>query len=392
MTCDKGGFMVSDHTDEESHTEIEEAKIVRKIVFIIISSIILIVIIGGISSYFYISSALKPVDPKSDTEIEVEIPLGSSSTEIASILEENGVIKDERIFRFFIKFKNYSDFQAGEYTLSPSLTLQEIVEELQSGKIIDEPVHTVTIPEGKTLEQIAEIYSKKFTFSKEDFLNKANDEAYVKELINKYPDLLSEEILNDDIEMPLEGYVFPVTYDFYEEEPSIESIIEMMLDQTSKVFSEFQDLVQDQEMSIHDILTLASVVERESKFSEDRPKVAQVYMNRLANNMKLQSDITAFYGVEHKAVVTYEDLEVETPYNTYIIDGLPIGPIASPSLESIEGVLKPEGDDFSYLYYFSRPNGETFYSDTLEEHEQIKEKYRHEWYELEEEQEEKDEE
>lgn len=376
---------MSDHRNGDgAYEEIEDAKIVRKIVFIIISSIILIIFIGGISSYLYISSALKPVDPKSTEEIDVEVPLGSSSSEIAQILETNGIIKDERIFRFYIKFKNYSGFQAGEYVLSPSLTLQEIVEELQSGKIIDEPVHTVTIPEGKNVEQIAEIFSKRLDFTKEQFLKVANDEQYLTELIDMYPNLLSDTILNEDIQEPLEGYLFPITYDFFEENPSIESIIEMMIGQTEKVFSNYSDLLEEHNLTVHEILTLASIVERESKFSEDRPKVAQVYMNRLEKNMKLQSDITAFYGIDHKAVVTYEDIEIETPYNTYVIEGLPIGPIASPSTESIEGVLIPEGDEFANLYYFSRPTGETFYSDSLEEHGRIKEEYRHEWYELEE--------
>lgn len=378
--------------NEEAHTKIEDAKIVRKIVLIIISSIILIILIGGLSSYLYISSALKPVNPKSEEEINVEIPLGSSSSEIANILEEKGIIKDKRVFRFFIKFKNYSGFQAGDYTLSPSLTLHEIVEELQSGKIIDEPTHTVTIPEGKTLEQIASIFANKFEFTKEEFMTTVNDEDYLNELIDKFPNLLTEDILNEQIQVPLEGYLFPITYDFYEDEPTIETIVEMMIEQTNDIFENYHDLVVEQDMSVHEILTLAAVVERESKFSEDRPKVAQVYLNRLAKNMKLQSDITAFYGIDHKAVVTYEDIEVKTPYNTYVIDGLPVGPIASPSIESIEGVLQPEGDDFSYLYYFSRPNGETFYSETLEEHGVIKEKYRHEWYELEEEERKKDEE
>lgn len=382
---------MSDHnksTDEsevkEALTEIEDAKIVRKIVFIIISSIILIVLVGGMSSYFYISSALKPVDPNSDEEIEVEIPLGSSSSEIAKILQNNGIIKDERIFRFYIKFKNYSGFQAGNYTLTPSLTLKEIVEELQSGKIIEEPIYSITIPEGKTVEQIAEIFANRFDFTKEQFLNRVNDEEYVKKLIDMYPNVLTDEILNEKIQVPLEGYLFPITYDFYEEDPSIDSIVEMMVEQTAKVLSNYTDLIEEQNISIHEILTLASIVERESKFSEDRPKVAQVYFNRLNKNMKLQSDITAFYGIDHKAVVTYEDIEIETPYNTYVIDGLPVGPIASPSVESIEGVLMPEGEKFTYLYYFSRPNGETFYSETLQEHGAIKEKYRHEWYELEE--------
>lgn len=211
-----------------------------------------------------------------------------------------------------------------------------------------------------------------------------HDEKFIKELMDKYPELLSNEILNEELYVPLEGYLFAGTYDIYEEEPSVKSIIEMMVERTDSLMQLKMEEIDESSLSIHEILTLASVVERESKFSEDRPKVAQVYFNRLKQDMKLQSDITAFYGIEHKAVVTYDDIEIDTPYNTYVIEGLPIGPIASPSEEAIDAVLNPEGEDFSKLYYFSRPNGETFYSDTLEEHNRIKEQYRHEWYELEE--------
>lgn len=382
MTKDK------EPTDQGSTLEVKanDAKIVRKIVLIILSSFTLIFTIGIISGYFYIKSALEPVDPGSKEKVEIEIPLGSSSTEIAKILEENGVIKNGKIFRFYIKFKNYSNFQAGDYTLTPSMTLKEIVTELQSGKIMEEPLYRITIPEGKTIEQIAGIFANRLSFSEEDFIEVVNNETFIKELMDKYPSLLSDEVLNEELYMPLEGYLFAGTYDIFEEEPSPKQIIETMVERTDDILKSREEQVAASGLTIHEILTLASVIERESKFSEDRPKVAQVYFNRINNNMKLQSDITAFYGLKnlkHKAVVTYEDVEVNTPYNTYVIDGLPIGPIDSPGEESIDGVLNPEGEDFTKLYYFSRPNGETFYSDTLEEHNKIKEKYRHEWYELE---------
>ena len=362
-----------------------DAKIVRKIVFITLTSFIAIFTIGIISGYFYIKSALGAVDPDSDEQIEVEIPLGSSTTDIANILEEHGLIKNSDIFRMYIKFKNHTDFQAGEYVLSPSLTLDEIIAELKSGVLMEEPLYRITIPEGKTVEEIAEIFANRLSFSEEEFLDAVHDEQFLQQLIEKYPDLLSNEILNDELYVPLEGYLFAGTYDIYEEDPSVESIIDMMVERTDLLMQSKIEEVNETDFTIHEILTLASVVERESKFSEDRPKVAQVYLNRLEKDMKLQSDITAFYGIEHKAVVTYEDIEIDTPYNTYVIDGLPIGPINSPSEEAIDAVLNPEGEDFSKLYYFSRPNGETFYSDTLEEHNRIRQEYRHEWYELEEE-------
>lgn len=382
MTKDK------ESTDYEStiETRANDAKIVRKIVLIILSSFTLIFVIGIISGYFYIKSAIEPVDSGSKEKVEVEIPMGSSTTEIADILEDNGIIKNSKVFRFYIKFKNQADFQAGEYTLSPSLTLAEIIKELQSGKVMEEPIYRITIPEGKSIEQIAEIYDHKLSFSKEDFLDTVNDEGYIKELMDHYPDLLTDEVLNEDLFMPLEGYLFAGTYDIFEEEPSAKAVIDMMVKRTDEIMKTKQEAIDESGLSVHEVLTLASVIERESKFPEDRPKVAQVYFNRIDNNMKLQSDITAFYGLKnlkHKAVVTYDDIEVKTPYNTYVIDGLPIGPIDSPGEEAIDGVLKPEGKDFTKLYYFSRPNGETFYSDTLDEHNQIKEEYRHEWYELE---------
>lgn len=365
--------------------KVNDAKIVRKIVFITLTSFIAIFTIGIISGYFYIKSALGAVDPDSDEQIEVEIPLGSSTTDIADILEEHGLIKNSDIFRMYIKFKNHTDFQAGEYVLSPSLTLDEIIAELKSGVLMEEPLYRITIPEGRTVEEIAEIFANRLSFSEEEFLDAVHDEQFLQQLIEKYPDLLSNEILNDELYVPLEGYLFAGTYDIYEEDPSVESIIDMMVECTDSLMQSKIEEVNETDFTIHEILTLASVVERESKFSEDRPKVAQVYLNRLEKDMKLQSDITAFYGIEHKAVVTYEDIEIDTPYNTYVIDGLPIGPINSPSEEAIDAVLNPEGEDFSKLYYFSRPNGETFYSDTLEEHNRIRQEYRHEWYELEEE-------
>lgn len=371
--------------DYESQLQMraKDAKIVRKIVFFTISFLLLFFVITGFLGYSYIKSALGAVDPESKEQVEVEIPLGSSSSEIAKILEEHNIIKDGRIFRLYIKFKNEVNFQAGNYTLSPSMTLKETIEELKKGKLIEEPLFRVTIPEGKTIEQMAQIFSKQLQFTEDEFLEAVSSEEVIDQLMATYPTLLTDEIKHKDIYEPLEGYLFAGTYDIFDEQITAEEIITQMVDRTNDIFEERIDLVEESGFSIHEILTLASIIERESKFSEDRPKVSQVYLNRLEKNMPLQSDITAFYGLQHKAVVTYEDVKIDTPYNTYVISGLPIGPISSPSIEAINAVLEPEGKDFTKLYYFSRPNGETFYSDTLDEHNRIKEEYRHEWYELE---------
>ncbi|MEJ8776386.1 endolytic transglycosylase MltG [Pseudogracilibacillus sp. ICA-222130] len=365
---------------------VNEAKTVRKIVFILLTTLTVLFIAVIVFGFFYIKSTIEPLDKNSTEDIEIEIPLGSSTSNIATILKENDLIKNERVFQFYVKFKNYSDFQAGEYVLNQSMTMDDIANNLQTGTVQEEPLFRVTIPEGRNIEQIAEITSKKLKFTEEDFLRAVTDKSFIEKMMEEYPSLITDEVLNDDLYMALEGYLFAGTYDIYDEAITAEELITQMIDRTNDLVINELDAMNEKDFTIHEVLTLASVIERESKFEKDRPKVAQVYINRLDENMKLQSDITAFYGlknIEHKAVVTYDDIEVDTPYNTYVIDGLPVGPIASPSKEAIDAVLHPEGDDFTKLFYFSRPNGETFYADTLEEHNKIKEKYRKEWYDLE---------
>ena len=365
---------------------VNEAKTVRKIVFILLTALTVLFIAVIAFGFFYIKSTIEPVDKNSTEDIEIEIPLGSSTSNIATILKENDLIKNKRVFQFYVKFKNYSDFQAGEYILNQSMTMDDIANNLQTGTVQEEPLFRVTIPEGRNIEQIAEITSKKLKFTEEDFIRTVTDKSFIERMMEEYPSLITDEVLNDDLYMALEGYLFAGTYDIYDEAVTAEELITQMIDRTNDLVINELDAMDEKDFTIHEVLTLASVIERESKFEKDRPKVAQVYINRLDENMKLQSDITAFYGlknIEHKAVVTYDDIEVDTPYNTYVIDGLPVGPIASPSKEAIDAVLHPEGDDFTKLFYFSRPNGETFYADTLEEHNKIKEKYRQEWYDLE---------
>lgn len=377
----------SNSNEQALESKQKEASMVRRIVFITLSIFILIILITVVSGFFYIKSAIGPMDTDSKEEINIEIPLGSSSSEIAHILEKNGLIKNSTVFKLYLKFKNKAEFQAGDYTLSPSLDIEGIIEALQSGKVMEESLYKITIPEGKTADQIGEIFANKLDFSKEDFLETLNDEEFILSLQEAYPEIMTDEVMNDELYIPLEGYLYAGTYDIYEENPTIESIIDMMVSQTNKVIASELAELDNSDFTFHEILTLASIIERESKFDEDRPKVAQVFINRLQDGMKLQSDITAAYANrEHKVLMTYDDIGTDSPYNTYVQEGLPPGPISSPSLESIESVLKPEGKEFTEVYFYARPSGETFYSQTLEQHTQIKEQYEHEWHELEEEQ------
>ncbi|MEN1969312.1 endolytic transglycosylase MltG [Lentibacillus sp. N15] len=361
-------------TDKDKLTVVsEEARTVRKIVATIIIAIVLILLVGGISGYMYVKSALKPVNPESKKEVNVNIPMGSSTSDIASILEDKGIVKDSRVFRFYIKFKNEADFQAGDYTFSPSMTLNKIIESLKNGEI-KEANYTITIPEGKNMEQIAQIYAKKLPISKKEFLDQVNDPKYVKKLIKQYPDVLSDEILDNDIKAPLEGYLFAATYKFYDEDPSADAIVQKMLKKTVKVVTPYLDEISEQDLTIHKAFTMASLIENEASSEDQRKKIAGVFYNRLEAGIPLQTDPTVLYALgKHKDKVLLKDLKVKSPYNTYYVDTLPIGPISNFAESSLTATLHPEDTDYKYFLHDGK--GHIHYAKTHEEHVKMKEKY-----------------
>lgn len=369
----KGKFL--DRFKENRNAKGQEASLIRKIAFSVLILLTISIVVFGIWGYNYVKSSLEPVAPESEETVDIEIPIGSSTSSIASILEENNIINNALIFRFYISFKNESGFQAGDYSFSPSMTIDEIIESLKSGRIVLEPLHRITIPEGLTVEEVAAIYAKQFSFTAEEFVEKANDEAYIKELISKYPEILTEDILNEEIRTPLEGYLFAITYDIFEEDPSIETIIEMMLDQTKTVVTPYLEQINNLEFSVHEALTFASVIEKETGALDQRDQIAGVFYNRLEDGMKLQTDPTVLYAHgEHKDRVLYKDLEIESPYNTYYVEGLPIGPISNFAKSSIDAVITPANNN--YYYFLHDSEGNIYYAETLDEHNQNIETYR----------------
>ncbi len=344
-----------------------EARIVRRIVLII--AIILIISVGAVAGggYFYLKSALEPMNPDSNIEKEINIPIGSSASGIGKILEENGIIKDARVFKYYVKFKNETGFMAGDYTLKPSMTLPEIIANLKTGKIQEDLVFKMTIPEGKQLEQIAGIIAEKTNRNPEEVFNKLNEKAFIESLMAKYPDLLTEEILHKDIKYPLEGYLFPATYPFYKEDPTIEEIVTPMIEKTLSVISEYQAEMDERDMTVHQLLTMASLIEEEATAKVDRDQISSVFYNRLKIGMPLQTDPTVLYAKgEHQSRVVYKDLEIDSPFNTYKNPGLTPGPIANAGVTSIEAALFPAETD--YLYFLATPTGEVLFSKTLDEH------------------------
>ncbi|PKF89017.1 endolytic transglycosylase MltG [Bacillus sp. BA3] len=344
-----------------------EAKLVRKIIMITIASLIVLIGIVGLVGFLYINSAMKPVDPDDDTIKKVKIPIGSSVNGISTLLEEQGIIKDARVFKYYIKFRNESGFQAGVYKLSPSMPIEDIVTSIKTGKLMKEAAMKITIPEGKQLVQIADIIAVKTGEDPKKVFKKLNDKKFVNSMQEKFPQLLTSEIENEKVLYPLEGYLFPATYDFYEEKPTLESIVIEMLKKTEETLQAYETQMDKNDYSVHEMLTFASLVEEEATAQVDRGKIASVFYNRIEEDMPLQTDPTVLYAKgSHKSRVYYKDLEVKSPYNTYKNKGLPPGPIANAGTTSIDAVLKPEKTD--YLYFLATPEGEVLYSKTLDDH------------------------
>ncbi|MGG0283975.1 endolytic transglycosylase MltG [Peribacillus butanolivorans] len=344
-----------------------EARLVRKIIMITIASLILLIGIVGLVGFLYINSAMKPVDPDDDTIKKVKIPIGSTVNGISTLLEEQGIIKDARVFKYYIKFRNESGFQAGEYKLSPSMPIQDIVTSIKTGKLMKEATLKITIPEGKQLIQIADIIAVKTDQDPKEIFKKLNSEKFVNSMQERFPELLTSEIENKNVLYPLEGYLFPATYDFYEEKPSLEAVVIEMLKKTEETLQAYETQMSKKDYSVHQMLTFASLVEEEATAQVDRGKIASVFYNRIKKDMPLQTDPTVLYAKgSHKSKVLYKDLEVKSPYNTYKNKGLPPGPIANAGTTSIDAVLKPEKTDF--LYFLATPEGEVLYSKTLDDH------------------------
>jgi len=351
-----------------------EAKTIRR--FVGLTILVLAVVIAAVSltSYFYIKSSLEPVDPGSKKEIIVDIPIGSSVSYIAQTLEDSGLVKNARVFKYYVKFKNESEFMAGEYHMNPSMTFQEIIESLKTGRIMQEPVFTMTIPEGKQLDEIAAVIADKTKQPEKEVFKSLNDEKFIQSLMEKYPSILTTEVWAKDIKYPLEGYLFPATYAFYKKDPSLDEIVSTMLDKTQSVVEKYRQDIEREDMTVHQFLTMSSLIEEEATEKADRDKIASVFYNRIDEGMPLQTDPTVLYAQgKHKARVTYKDLEVDSPYNTYKNKGLTPGPISNSGTMSMEAALHPADTDF--LYFLASSDGTVYFSSTLDEHNSLKAKY-----------------
>lgn len=326
--------------------------------FNILRFLVFCVLLSAAAGYLYYNNGLESASGNEAAfSKQIVIPKGSSVRTVAGILKSENLIKDSLVFELYCKLNKTADkMKAGKYSISSSMNMPEIVDVIASGKALIDTVK-FTIPEGYNQEQIAEKLNSLGVVSQESIQAAITADDYDYEFIEQIPER----------ENRLEGYLFPDTYEIYRD-TSAEAIIDKLLQRFDSVFKEeYRNRARELNMSMDQIITLASIIEREAKLDSERKTISGVFHNRLKKNMMLQSCATVQYLLkEQKEVLTYKDLEIESPYNTYKYAGLPPGPIASPGLKSIEAALYPE--DTEYLYFFAKDDGSHVFSKTYNEH------------------------
>ena len=332
--------------------------------------ILIILVLGGIIAY----TSMFGKASSSAEEIKVEIPLGTGSSGIAEILKENRVIKSELGFKVYIKITGINEFQAGTYNLRGNMSLKEIAESLQSGIVYDPNQIDFTYLEGKHMRWLAEEIAEKTNNTEADVYSLLENENYINSLIEKYW-FITDEIKDEDIYYSLEGYLFPDTYALKNKDVTVEEIFEKMLDKMEDVLEDYKEKIEESDLNVHEILTLASIVEMESVNTEDREDVASVVYNRLDRRMAIQSDVTTYYAFKidmGERDLYQRELDTYNPYNTRgpSMEGkLPVGPISSVSKSSIEAAINPSETD--YLFFVADKNGKVYFSKTTSEHDRI---------------------
>ncbi|WP_127579613.1 endolytic transglycosylase MltG [Paenibacillus koleovorans] len=334
--------------------------------------VVVILILLGIGTVagvgLYAASSLEPV-AATDEQVELTIEPGTGSAGIADQLETKGLIRDAFIFKVYLKYKGEgSRFQAGTYAIATGTTLDDIIAMLNAGDTVKAEMVRFTIPEGFTVLQIADKLASQGAVNRDVFLQTAEDKAMfvaTHPWIAQIPDSAS-------MKHRMEGYLFPETYEM-KKGSTEKDIVERMLQELDRKLAglpvDWKDKLQASGLTFHQMMTIASLVEREVAVDAERTLVAGVIHNRMKQSMKLQIDATVQYALDAPKDRLFEkDLLIEHPYNTYYVQGLPPGPIASPSLKSIQAALYPA--ETKYLYYVTKKDGTQahYFAETYQQH------------------------
>ena len=357
----------------------------KKKTIVILSIILFFILIIGLAVYgviWYVNET-GPVSSR-DSEIKVTIPNGKSSSEIGGILNANGLIKNWRAYKIYIKMNKINDMKAGDYVLNENMSLSKIVAILEKGPDASQRTVNITFLEGKNMRWIAKTIANNTNNTEDDVYNTLKNEQYLDGLIKKYW-FLSDDIKNENIYYSLEGYLFPDTYNF-KKDASVQDIFEVMLNRMEQKLDEYKSQITGLNISVHRLITVASIVELEASNVLDRPDIASVIYNRIKNNMSIGSDVTTYYAIKvdmGERDLKQSELDAYNPYNTRgpnMRGKLPVGPICNPGIDSIKAALNPSTTD--YLYFVADKNGKVYFAKTDSEHNSIIQKLKSQglWY------------
>ena len=347
-------------------------KKIYKVIFIIV--IALVIIIGALA--FYIKDRLEP--PMTGIEEVITIDEAESTRSVFRELEDVGIIKDSDIAYYYARFFLDTDLMAGDYLLSSDNTIDEIVNYITDPSNAIQNTVMITFPEGDWLKDMASRLEESLGVDAEGLLAYWNDEEVVRSYMSEYP-FLTEDIFNNDTRYLLEGYLFPETYEFYRDS-DFDTITRRFLDATLTFYEDHLSSFEASELSIHEVFTLASIVQYEAAKLEDMRLIAGVFINRLAMDMPLQSSVTVCYAMD---IDRNEDdwrsceynPDYDSPYNTYMYYGLTPGPILNPGADALEAVLDPEESDYLYFMADVCGDGTVYYAKEYDEHQANVDRY-----------------
>lgn len=360
-------------------------RFVRKLLIYIISlGIVVSSVYMGVN--FVYSKYIMPVDANNSELVEIEIPRGSSLGAIAQILYDNNLIRSKTAFKLYVDLSNKtSQLKAGKYKLSKNMELGEIMDELLAGNAASDTV-SITIIEGWDIRKIAKylVKEKGFQFTEQEFIDAAKVENFTDFVFLQ--DIPEERKKGEAGIAPLEGYLFPDTYLVYQD-ASPEDIMRKMLVQFEKVYNEsVLEKAQSLEMTMDEVVTLASIIRREARITDEFAKISAVFHNRLKKDMPLGADSTIQFLInEDRWDFSIEETKIDSPYNTYQNTGLPIGPIASPGRLALVSAVNPYEEFMNpnkpYLYFVLKDpkTGEHVFNTSYEQHIKDKEKYESSW-------------
>ncbi len=333
----------------------------KKICLIVFIVFFIIILAGSVGGFLFVKQQLTIPASEDNKEVLFEVKKGDGVVEIARSLKDKGLVRYPWLFVGYTFYKGMSkNLKSGQYLLRANMTIPKIADFMSRGETGE---WQVTFPEGFSFQQMARRLADKGIVTYEDFINKVKNGKFDYEFLSDKPEGVS-----------LEGYLFPDTYKFSLEVTPHQIIDKMLSNFDNKLTLQMREDIKNRGLTIYEAVTFASIIEKEVASDEDRKIVADIFYKRLDSGQHLQSCATVEYILgENKERLSYEDTQVESPYNTYLHPGFPPGPICNPGISALEAIIYPTSTE--YLYFFSTPDDQIIYSQTFEEHQKNQQKY-----------------